>query len=115
MKVLIITLVLLAVPLLAHTPKSVDLEYDSETGILNASIIHSVNNASKHYVNKIIVELNGKKIIEQTFKRQVDDEVQMVMYKIIDAKESDKIKVTAYCNISGKKNGELIVTAPEEE
>jgi desulfoferrodoxin (superoxide reductase-like protein) len=113
MKVFIITLVLLTVPLLAHTPKSVDLEYDSETGILNVAITHSVNNASKHYVYKVIVELNGKEIIEQKFKRQTDDELQEVVYKVIDAKEGDKIAVTAYCNISGKKKASLEIMAQE--
>ncbi|MCK4940566.1 hypothetical protein KAS45_00595 [candidate division WOR-3 bacterium] len=113
MRMLIVALVLLAVPLLAHSPKGLQLEYDA--GILNISVIHSVNDASKHYVNKVIVELNGKKIVEQKFRSQTDEEEQQVLYSIIDAKEGDKINVTAYCNISGKKKGELIITVPEAE
>lgn len=111
----IVALVLLAVPLMAHSPKSLELDYDADTGVLNISITHSVNDASKHYVNKVIVELNGKKIVEQKFRSQTDEEEQQVLYSIIDAKEGDKINVTAYCNISGKKKGELIITAPEGE
>jgi desulfoferrodoxin (superoxide reductase-like protein) len=113
MKRFIVALVLFVVPLVAHSPKSPELEYDVETGVLSVSITHSVNDASKHYVNKVVVELNGKKIIEQKFRSQTDEEEQQVVYSIIDAKEGDKISVTAFCNISGKKNGELTVSAPE--
>jgi desulfoferrodoxin (superoxide reductase-like protein) len=113
MKRLMIALVLLAVPLLAHSPKSPKLEYDADTGILSVSITHSVNNASKHYVNKVVVELNGGKIIEQKFKSQTDEEEQHVEYTVIDAKVGDKISITAFCNISGKKKGELTISLPE--
>jgi desulfoferrodoxin (superoxide reductase-like protein) len=113
MRMLIVTLVLLAVPLLAHSPKSLELDYNSETSVLNISVTHSVNDASKHYVNKVVVELNGKKIIEQKFRSQTDEEGQQMVYSIIDAREGDKISVSAFCNISGKKKGELTVTAPE--
>lgn len=109
----IVALVLLAVPLMAHSPKSLELDYDADTGVLNISITHSVNDASKHYVNKVIVELNGKKIVEQKFRSQTDEEEQQVLYSIIDAKEGDKINVTAYCNISGKKKADLTITAAE--
>jgi desulfoferrodoxin (superoxide reductase-like protein) len=113
MRIMILGMMLLAVPLLAHRPTGVVLDYDSETSILSISVTHSVNNSSKHYVNKVIVELNGKEIIEQKFKRQTDDELQEVVYKVIDAKEGDKIAVTAYCNISGKKKASLEIMAQE--
>jgi desulfoferrodoxin (superoxide reductase-like protein) len=60
------------------------------------------------------VELNGKEIIQQLFKRQTDGQEQKVMYVIVDAKEGDKITVTAYCNIAGKKNQTLDVTIEEQ-
>ncbi len=115
MKKILVVLVLLVVPLVAHSPKSPELEYDVEAGLLNVSITHSVNNASKHYVNKVVVELNGKKIIEQKFRSQTSEDEQKVMYTIIDAKVGDKISVTAFCNISGKKKGELTISLPEAE
>ena len=115
MKYLILALLVMATSLAAHPPKGVDLDFDSDTGVLSVEMMHSVNNASKHYVNKIVVELNGKKIIEQTFRSQLDEEKQQAFYKVIDAKEGDKISVTAYCNISGKKKGELEITAQEDD
>ncbi len=115
MRKILIILIFLIVPLLAHSPKGVGLEYDSEAQILHVSITHSVNNASQHYIYKVVVDLNGKKIIEQTFKRQDDNEMHKLVYRIAEAQEGDKISVTAFCNISGKKKSDLIVTAPEVE
>lgn len=106
----VILAMLIASSVLAHPPKSLSLEYDSDSDILTVDVMHSVKDAAKHYVNKVVVKLNGRKIVEQTFKRQVDEEVQQVTYKVIDAVEGDKLTVTGYCNISGKKSAELIVT-----
>ena len=103
--------ILFALPLFAHPPKGLEMEYDFDSDILSVEIAHSVNDAAKHFIKKVIVELNGKKIIEQTFRKQVDGEAQQVMYKIIDAADGDKISVTAYCNISGKKKADLVVTS----
>jgi desulfoferrodoxin (superoxide reductase-like protein) len=107
--------VLVALPLFAHPPKGLEMTYDYESNILSVEIAHSVNDAAKHFIKKVVVELNGKKIIEQTFKRQVDGETQQVMYKVIDGIEGDKITVTAYCNISGKKKADLTITMPSSD
>ena len=115
MKLIMITLAFFTIPLLAHSPNSLELEFDPETDVLNIIITHGVNDASRHYVKEVEVELNGQKIIEQSFKRQVDNEKQQVFYKIIDAKEGDKITVEAYCNISGKKKAQLVVTAAKPD
>jgi len=115
MRKILIALVMLVLPLLAHAPKSVELEYDSDAHILNVLITHNVNNASQHYIYKVVVDLNGKKIIEQTFKRQEDNDMHELIYRIIEAQEGDKISVTAFCNISGKKKSDLTITAPEVE
>lgn len=112
MKALILALVLLT-PLVAHPPSNIELEYDPETGILSVEVAHGVSDASKHYVNEVEVELNGVKLIEQSFRTQVDGEKQHAVYKVIDARVGDKFTVEAYCNISGKKKAQLEVTGPE--
>ena len=115
MKVFILLAVLIVLPLFAHPPKGLEVAYDYDSNILNVDIVHAVNDAGKHFINKVVVELNGKKIIEQTFRKQEDGEMQHAMYKIIDAAGGDKIAVTAYCNISGKKKADLIITVPGGE
>lgn len=117
MKALVTALLLfVAVPLFAHPPKNVTIQYDGDTQILSAVIEHSVKDASKHYVMKVVVEVNGKKQIEQTFKRQMDGEQHEVVYKLVDANDGDKVTVIGYCNISGKKKSELVIsTEPSGE
>ncbi len=116
MKAIVTALLLLVtMPLFAHPPKNVTSEFDYDTKILSVVIQHSVNNVSKHYMKKVVVEVNGKKHIEQTFTRQMDGEEHEVLYKMVDVDEGDKITVTGYCNISGKKRSELIVSAEQPE
>ena len=102
---------------MAHPADSLLMNIDAN-GLLTIQIYHPVKDPAKHYIHQVIVELNGKEIIKQTFNSQVDKTAQELIYKIIDAKEKDKITVTAYCNITGKKKETLtltIVEGPETE
>ena len=97
----------------AHPPTSVEMEFNNETKVLTVFVTHPVNKIDKHFVDKIVVELNDKEIITQTFRKQKDGEAQEAMYIIVDAKVGDTMAVTGYCNISGKKKTSL--TVEEEE
>ncbi len=101
---------LLTIPVFAHPPKGIELAFESETKVFRMNIAHVVDDPSRHYIEKVVVELNGEEIITQTFKTQTDKKTQEIMYVIVDAQEGDKIAVTAYCNISGKKTETLDVT-----
>lgn len=98
---------------LAHPPDSLKLSVDT-TGTLLVKVYHPVKDQVKHYINQVLVELNGKEIIKQTFNSQTDKTAQELIYKIIDAKANDKITVTAYCNITGKKKDTLTLTVSEK-
>lgn len=111
--ILMLTIMLVASSLFAHPPKDVMLDFISEDHVLTVVVPHSVNNRAKHYIYRIVVELNGKEIIQQNFKSQTNEEEQKVQYVIVDAKEGDKITVTAFCNISGKKKEILDVVIEE--
>lgn len=107
--VVLAALVLLAMPTLAHPPADVEMTYDPDSRVLTVEITHGVNNASRHYVNKVMVQLGGNKIIEQTFGSQADSQGQRAVYTIIDAREGDSIAVTAHCNVSGRKSSTFVV------
>ena len=96
----------------AHAPAKVDLEFDLDEQLLKVSVQHQVKDAAKHYVSQVIVELNGKKIIEQTPKSQESLVDQKLIYRITDAGDGDTIAVTAGCNISGKKKASIKVAPP---
>lgn len=101
---------LLVMPVYAHPPKGIELAFESKTKVFRINISHVVDDPSRHYIEKVVVELNGDEIITQTFKTQTDKKTQEIMYVIGDAEEGDKIAVTAYCNISGKMTKTLDVT-----
>lgn len=105
---------ILAMPVFAHPPKGIDLVFEPNTKVLKVNIHHFVDDPSRHYIEKVVVKLNEEEIITQTFKMQKDKKTQEIMYVVIDAHEGDKIEVTAYCNISGKKSGTLDVISLEK-
>ena len=111
--VIAVVLLLAAGPAFAHGPSAIEASYDLDTHILRILALHSVRNADEHYVNKIKVELNGKKIVEQRFQSQTDREHQETLFMIRDAEVGDEVEITATCNISGKKVVSIRVRAPE--
>ena len=66
-------------------------------------------------MDRIVVELNGERMIEQKFRSQSDSTIQLVEYNIIDAKAGDEITVIARCNISGQKKAQITVAEQVEE
>ena len=91
----------------AHPPNEVELSFDLETSTLKVSVSHMVAKITRHYIDKITVELNGEEIITQKFKVQGSGEKQEVSYTIPGAELGDTFTVTAYCNISGKRKKSL--------
>jgi desulfoferrodoxin (superoxide reductase-like protein) len=98
----------------AHPPDAVDAAFDLESHVLTVEVEHGTRDAAKHYIDKIEVELNGDKIIEQKFGAQIDGHLQRAIYMIADAAIDDEIKVTAHCNISGKKRASIKIKRPPE-
>ena len=100
-----------------HSPNDLELAFDWDTHILSVHVDHRVKDAGKHYVDKITVAVNGRKVVEQTFRSQVDRSHQDAVFKIIDVEPGDAVKVTAGCSISGKKSRTLTLSArpPEKD
>ena len=96
----------------AHPPSAPDISFDLQSHTLTVTVNHAVKDASKHYIDKIEVELNGDKIIEQKFAAQLDGRTQKAFYLVADAEVGDEIKVTAECNIAGKKKASIKVEQP---
>ncbi len=94
----------------AHPPSDIIITFDPATKILQAVIIHNVNNPESHYISKVDIGLNGKEIIEHKISRQDNNTNQTVTYLIPDAKSGDVLSVEAYCSISGKLQKEIKAT-----
>jgi hypothetical protein len=107
-RILIIVIVMLSFTLLkAHPASDVTVTFDKETSLLTVEFVHKVNDADKHFIFEVTVYLNKDEIITQSIEKQDTLDGGSLVYKIVDAKAGDKIKVKTNCNKSGKKSGEL--------
>lgn len=88
----------------AHPPSAINITFDAETKILRISIPHGVPDPQgDHYIDKVVVWLNGKEIITQLIASQYSPQEQVVLYQLIDAKKGDKIDVYANCSKFGDR------------
>ena len=93
----------------AHPPKSLDVNLDLSDKMLYVMAMHDVQDPTEHFIQKISIELNGKKIIEQTCSAQTDKEKQDLMFTIPEAKAGDKISAKVECIRGGTKTTETVV------
>lgn len=93
----------------AHPPAAIDLEFDLENNILEASVDHRSGDNRDHYVEKVEVFLNDELIINQDFFLQFDNDQQKLLYLIPGAEEGDLIKLIAYCNQFGSLETEMLI------
>lgn len=110
MKYLILVICLIGSSLLpAHPASEINLEFNKETHLLTVDFAHKVKDAEKHFILEVIVNLNKEEIITQKLAKQDNTENGSLVYKIIDAKPGDKIKVSIKCNKIGKKSTEITI------
>jgi len=94
----------------AHSPSNMALSYDSTTKELQVDISHQVSNPNTHYVENIVVKINGETSINQDYTSQSGSEFSYT-YEEIDASEGDVIEVTANCNQGGSISRDLTISS----
>ena len=105
---LIMIIALLVVQLgFTHPASKVHVNYNLDDQMLTVIADHSTKDVNKHRIDQIVVELNKKEIIQQTFGFQLDLEKQKAVYFIPDVKEGDEIVVITRCNVYGKKKAKI--------
>ncbi len=107
--ILFCSLIMASTLVYAHPPSEINIEHSSELRMISIVVAHPVSNSGKHFINKIIIWLNGKEILQHKIGAQDDNRYQSAAYMIPDAKAGDVIAVEAYCNISGKLKKEIKV------
>lgn len=90
----------------ADPPKKVNLTY--QDGKLKIEAIHKVSDPKKHYIDQIVVNVDGVdvKTIAPTSQNSNESQVEEVA---LDLKKGSKVKVTAHCCKFGAKAGKLTV------
>lgn len=108
---LAIPMVLLAVRLaLAHPPSAIEIQASGER--IDITVEHEVADPSGHYIARLEVFVNGRRVIEQDFLLQADAALQRAAYLVPGLEAGDEIEVEAYCNRSGRLREVLVVTGP---
>ena len=107
----IITMALLAaLPVYAHPPESIKMNFDIKKQTLKVDMEHDVKDITKHYINKVVIKVNGKDAITEEYKTQTNKKEQLDSYTLKGIKAGDEIAVTGYCSISGKKTEKLKIS-----
>ena len=111
-KVLFFTIALilsLTLSVYAHPPGDIEMSFNTENNMIEATIPHNSSDNSDHFINNVQVYLNGDLHIEQDFIMQTDKEVQYLHYMIPGAKAGDVIRLSAVCNKFGSREVEITV------
>jgi len=110
MKKLLILFVLIVAPLLvakADPAKKVNLSY--QDGKLKIDILHRVKDVKTHYIDQIIINVDGKDVKTISLKTQSSQESENLELLVPEIKSGSKVVVKTRCNEFGLKSGKLTV------
>ena len=93
--------------LYAHPAKDVILEYNKETKTLKIIAKHEVNNAEKHYIDWLVVKVNGNEKARQEYQKQTNNAELVVEIVLENVQPGDEIEVITNCNKFGKKKAKI--------
>lgn len=88
---------------MAHPPKKIVLNADPKNKTLKINIAHPVKDTEAHYIERVIITLNGQVLEEKKYSKQSTAGNEMILMTIDEMKAGDKIEVECVCNKSGKK------------
>lgn len=102
----VLLVLLLAVPVVAHSPSQVLLAYDNLNQTLNVTITHTSSNIDSHYVREVAVQKNGDDILRKEYTNQTAKTTFSYNYPL-NATSGDLLRAVAYCSISGSRSAEI--------
>jgi hypothetical protein len=102
---LTIALVLFAFIVKADPPKKINLTVKNNK--LTAEIVHPVKNPGDHYIDQVVITVNGKEFKTLKYTKQSSEKGETVVIDIPSAKAGDVIEVKARCNEFGNKSNKI--------
>jgi len=91
----------------ADPAKKVNLTY--QDGKLKVEVLHKVRNTNNHFIDQVVVKVNGKELKTIRLDKQTSTASQLLEIELPDLKKGDKIEVVTRCNEFGKKSGKLVL------
>ncbi|ADQ14631.1 hypothetical protein [Halanaerobium hydrogeniformans] len=111
-KVFLITAVIIflfSLTAFSHPPADIEMAFELENNILEASVTHRSQNNQDHFVEKVEIFLNDELMIKQDFLIQSNNDQQNLLYLMPGVVEGDTIKIIAYCNQFGSLEEEMLI------
>lgn len=93
----------------AHAPKKVNVEYNTKAGKLSVAVSHPVKDVSDHYIESLVIKVNGEEVKTIDYTKQSKKESENVSVKLPGLAAGDEISVVAKCNKMGSKTGKTTV------
>ena len=90
----------------ADPPSKVNLTY--KDGKLKVEAVHKVSDPQKHYIDQIVINVDGVDVKKITPSAQISNDSQ-VEEVVLELKKGSKVKVTARCSKFGTKSAKLTV------
>jgi len=107
--ILLSLLTLISALALAHPAGAQNLRWDAKTNYLYVSYDHSVKNPADHFIQSVVIQVNGKTIITQLLTLQDTNQGGALVFKLPGMKKNDKIVMVSDCNKGGKKTSSIKV------
>jgi len=98
----------------AHAPSDVTIDYDIEEEELTVDITHSVEDPQDHYIENVVVEVDGTEEIDEEYDEQPDDTSFQYTYDLV-VEPGSTIEVTAYCVRFGSGSDTYEVEEEDED
>jgi hypothetical protein len=111
--ILILLFVSVMIPLIvsAHSPASMELEYDFFNQELSVTINHNVVTPNEHYIDSVEILKNDALYHMENYTSQPSLTTFTYVYHV-EAQDGDNIEVTATCIISGGITEQITVQEP---
>jgi desulfoferrodoxin (superoxide reductase-like protein) len=91
----------------ADPPQKVNLSYLE--GKLTVDASHKVLNPNTHYIDQIVVKVNGQEVQKVKLDKQTSKSSQVSTLDLPNLKTGDKVEVAVRCNEFGEKKGKLVI------
>ncbi|MHA2182349.1 MAG: hypothetical protein ACXAAH_13100 [Promethearchaeota archaeon] len=92
----------------AHAPEGMTLSFDLNAQMLNVTIYHDVNDPNVHYVDRVIVTVNGSEVQDSFYSSQPTTAGGLYQYSIT-ANNASTIRAIARCSEGGNVAACIIV------
>lgn len=98
----------------ATSPSRILLSYNDSARVLTVVARHPTLSPLTHHVALMSVQLNDSLVAEQRFTGQTSNQEQAARFAIPEARAGDQVRVTAVCNLFGRRTEALVLRASDQ-